>query len=85
MAQTEDTTPVAILVTVAPDRRAEIGALADRMREAGMAVEAILAPIGVVTGTATPAQAASVASLPGVAGVEPDRTVHPRSPGSDRP
>jgi len=85
VAVTDGTMPVAILVTIAPDRRPDIAALADRMGEVGMTVDAILASIGVVTGTATPAQAAAVADLPGVAGVEPDQAVHLRPPDLDVP
>jgi hypothetical protein len=83
VAETDGTLPHSILVTVAADRRPDIAALADRMREAGMTVQAILVSIGVVTGTATPAQAAAVAALPGVAAVEPDRAVHLRPPDLD--
>ena len=84
MAESDDTGAVPVLVTVAPDRRPDTAELADRMREAGMTVTAVLAGVGVVTGTATPAQAAAVARLPGVAAVEPDRAVHawPDDPGT---
>jgi hypothetical protein len=85
MPETDGTPPIAILVTVDPDRRSEIAALGDRMRELGMTVEAILASIGVVTGTATRAQAAAVADLPGVADVEDDQTVHQRPSDLDVP
>lgn len=84
MAEDDDTVPVSILVTVEAGRRADIDELAERMRAAGMAVEGVLRTVGVVTGTATPAQAAAVARLPGVAAVEPDRPVHtwPEDPGT---
>jgi hypothetical protein len=71
-----DDVPVPVLVTVAPDRRPDITALADAMRATGMTVATVLATVGVVTGTATPAQADAVGRLPGVVAVEPDGPVH---------
>lgn len=76
MVGSDDSNAVPLLVTLAPDRRSDTAELAVRMSEAGMTVHAVLATVGVVTGAATPAQAAAVAALPGVAAVEPDRTVH---------
>jgi hypothetical protein len=76
VAGSDDTDAAPVLVTVAPDRRPDTAELADRMREAGMTIDAVLATVGVVTGAATPDQATAVAALSGVAAVEPDRTVH---------
>jgi hypothetical protein len=76
VAGSDDADAVPVLVTVTSDRRPDTSELAERMREAGMTVDTVLATVGVVTGTATPTQAAAVAAMPGVAAVEPDRTVH---------
>lgn len=75
-AGSDDVGAVPVVVTVAHDRRPDTAELADRMREAGMTVDAVLGTVGVVTGTATPTQATAVAGLPGVAAVEPAQTVH---------
>ncbi|WP_433558622.1 hypothetical protein ACQPWY_09155 [Pseudonocardia xinjiangensis] len=60
----------------------ELDRLADRLRAAGMEVEQVLEPVGVITGSAPPGWE-SLADLDGVAAVEPGRTV--RLPPPDAP
>ncbi|MCD2193696.1 hypothetical protein LQ327_09940 [Actinomycetospora endophytica] len=85
MTDDDGAVPTGILVTVDSGRRGDIDELADRMRDAGMTVEAVLGTVGVVTGTATPAQTAAVAQLPGVMAVEPDRAVGTQHEGPGPP
>ncbi|GAA1225949.1 hypothetical protein [Pseudonocardia alaniniphila] len=72
---TSSNTPGHVSVTVTVDD-AHVGAidqLADRLRAAGMDVEQVLRPVGVITGSA-PADWEALADLDGVAAVEPQRT-----------
>lgn len=60
-----------------------IDEVAERCRAAGMDVQQVLAPIGVITGSVgTVAQRAAVGALDGVAAVEPQRTFRLPPPGS---
>jgi hypothetical protein len=73
--------PDRITVTVTDDHLDGIEALAERLRAAGVRVEQVLGPIGVITGEAPPGWQA-LADLDGVAGVEAQRTVRLPPPGS---
>jgi hypothetical protein len=73
-------TPVA--VTVDDAHLDGIDDLSERLRAAGMEVEQVLGPIGVITGSAPPGWE-SLADLDGVAAVEPQRTM--RLPPPDTP
>jgi hypothetical protein len=64
---------VAVTVTVDDAHVGAIDQLADRLRAAGMDVEQVLHPVGVITGSAPPDWEA-LADLDGVAAVEPQRT-----------
>jgi hypothetical protein len=71
-----------VTVTVDDAHLDGIDGLADRLRAAGMEVEQVLEPVGVITGSA-PAGWESLADVDGVAAVEPQRTV--RLPPPDAP
>lgn len=70
-----------ITITVADDHLDGIDALADRLRVAGVRIEQVLGPIGVITGEA-PAGWQALADLDGVAGVEAQRAVRLPPPGT---
>jgi hypothetical protein len=62
-----------VLVTVGQlDRLDEVVA---GLRAAGLQVERVLEPVGVVTGSVDPGRRTALAAVPGVAAVEDDRTV----------
>ncbi|MCU1663319.1 MAG: hypothetical protein QOI36_5241 [Pseudonocardiales bacterium] len=72
---------IPVTVTVDDNHLAVIDELAERLRTAGMDVEQVLGPIGVITGSAPPGWEALV-DLDGVAGVEPQRTMRLPPPGT---
>jgi hypothetical protein len=72
---------ITITVTVADDHMEAIEALADRLRAAGMDVDLVLGPVGLITGSAPPGWEAW-RDLDGVADVEAQRTVHVPPPGA---
>jgi hypothetical protein len=65
---------VRVTVTVADFALADIEQLAGRLRRAGMAVDAVLGAIGIITGSVASARLASIRTLPGVAAVEEQTT-----------
>jgi hypothetical protein len=65
---------IPVTVTVDDDHLGVIEELAERLRVAGMDVEQVLGPVGVITGSA-PLGWEAFADLDGVAGVEPQRTM----------
>ncbi|HET6260337.1 hypothetical protein [Pseudonocardia sp.] len=73
--------PIPVTVTVDDAHLAAIDELAARLRAAGMDVEQVLAPVGVITGSA-PSGWEALADLDGVAGVEPQRTMRLPPPGT---
>lgn len=72
-----------ITVSVDDEHLAEIDAVAARLQEAGMQVEQVLPGIGVITGTVPGAQRTALATVAGVAGVEPQRTYRLPPPDAD--
>jgi cation transporter-like permease len=69
-----------ITVTVAAD--ADIEAVAEQLRAAGMTVEQVLRAVGVITGTVAAEQRAALADLPGVLAVEPEQAFRLPPPDS---
>jgi hypothetical protein len=65
-----------INVTAQDDQVPRIDELADRLRAAGMRVEQVLRPVGVITGSITSAELTSIKSMPGVAAVEEQTSFH---------
>jgi hypothetical protein len=61
-----------VTVTVDETQLAHLDALVDQLRAAGMQVDQVLRPIGVITGLVTRAQRTVIAAIPGVAAVEDD-------------
>ncbi|MDX6683136.1 MAG: hypothetical protein QOG94_3175 [Solirubrobacteraceae bacterium] len=74
---------VRVTVTVADSALAEIEQLAGRLRRAGMAVDAVLGAIGIITGSVASARLASIRTLPGVAAVEEQTTFQIAPPDAD--
>jgi hypothetical protein len=61
----------AITVAVADSHLAQIEAVAERLRAAGMKVEQVLPAIGVITGTVPASSLAALSAVEGVASIEP--------------
>jgi hypothetical protein len=72
-----------VVVTVHGDHLDRIGEVVAGLRAAGLHVERVLEPVGVVTGSVDPGRRAVLAAVPGVTAVEDDRTV--RLPPPDSP
>jgi hypothetical protein len=62
-------------VTVTVGDLGRLDEVVDRLREAGLRVERVLEPVGVVTGSVDPARRAALRAVPGVVAVEDDRHV----------
>lgn len=71
--------PDRITVTVDDDHLASIDAIVDQLRAAGMQVDQVLRPVGVITGSVAGSKRASVDAVPGVAAVE-DETSYQIAP-----
>jgi hypothetical protein len=82
MTSANDRGWVAVTVTVDDEHLGSIDQLAESLRAAGMDVEQVLRPVGVITGSA-PSGWEAPAGLDGVAAVEPQRTI--RLPPPDEP
>jgi hypothetical protein len=63
-----------VTVTVHDDQLPRIDELADRLRAAGMRIDQVLHPVGVITGSVPSAQRAMIQAMPGVAAVEAETT-----------
>lgn len=73
-----------VTISVDDAHVARIQEVAERLRAAGMDVQQVLAPLGVITGSiGTGDLRAALGALDGVAAVEPRRTFGPRSAGPD--
>ncbi|TFD53947.1 ketohydroxyglutarate aldolase [Cryobacterium frigoriphilum] len=57
--------------------------VAERLRASGMAVDAVLGEVGIITGSVRPQDLAAVQEVEGVASVTADRTVRLEPPDSD--
>ena len=66
-----------ITVTVRDDQLAHIDELAERLRAAGMQIDQVLHPLGVITGSVPRSQRDALAAVPGVADVEDETTFGP--------
>ncbi|WP_291418589.1 hypothetical protein [Actinophytocola sp.] len=71
-----------VLVSVADEALAEMSAVVDALRRAGLAVTEVLPSVGVVTGTVDSDTMPSLSAVPGVLAVEPDRGIQLPPPDS---
>lgn len=69
----------AICVTVADEGLTDLDGLVGRLRAAGMRVDDVLAPVGLVLGAADTERVAGLAGMRGVLAVEDQRDMHTRS------
>ena len=72
-----------VTVTVADSHAGEIEAVAERLREAGMQVDQVLATLGVITGSVDAAQITALGALPGIAAIEPQTGFQIAPPDAD--
>jgi len=72
-----------ITVTVEADLLAHIDELVDRLRAAGMRVDQVLQPVGVITGSIPGPNRAMIEALPGVAAVEDQTAFQLPHPDAD--
>jgi hypothetical protein len=70
-----------VTVTVEDSELDHIDDIAKKARNVGMHVEQVLSPIGVIIGTASPAQRASIGQLAGVADVAEETSFQLPGPG----
>lgn len=75
--------PDRIKVTAADDHLAQIDQLADKLRAAGMEVDEVHRPIGIITGSVSKSARDSLHRLPGVAAVEDETTFQIPPPDAD--
>jgi hypothetical protein len=78
-----DTMSDRIKVTAADDQMAQLDELADRLRAAGMEVDEVHRPIGIITGSVSSSARHSLQKLPGVAAVEDETTFQLPPPDAD--
>ena len=57
-------------MTIHDDQLPNIDEVADRLRDAGMRIDQVLHPVGVITGSVPSAQRAVIEAVPGVVAVE---------------
>jgi hypothetical protein len=69
-------------VLVSTDDDADLAAVVEALRQAGLSVTEVLTEVGVVIGTADSDKLASLSAVPGVAEVEPQRTIQLPPPDS---
>jgi hypothetical protein len=74
---------VQVTVTVADSHVAAVEDLVERLRQAGMEVDAVHATIGIVTGSAPAARLPAIRALPGVAAVEEQTTFRIAPPDAE--
>ena len=65
-----------VTVTVDDAHLATIQSVADALRTAGMHVTNVMPTSGIITGEVSPARVNSLATVTGVAAVEPDQEMH---------
>jgi hypothetical protein len=75
--------PDNIIVTATDDQLADIDDLADRLKAAGMNVDQLLRPAGVITGSVAPSQRAAIGQVTGVAAVESETSFQLAPPDAD--
>jgi hypothetical protein len=66
---------VPVVVALEDERLADMSAVVDALRDAGLRVREVLTAVGVVTGTVDGDRLSSLSAVPGVAAVEPERTI----------
>ena len=72
-----------VTVTVADSHVADVEGVADRLRRAGMTVDAVLGAIGIVTGSVAREQLESLRALSGIAAVEQQQTFRIAPPDAE--
>jgi len=70
-----------ITVTIQDSQLDHLDDVTDKLRSAGMHVEQVFAPIGVIMGTASAASRSSIARVPGVAEVADETSFQIPGPG----
>lgn len=72
-----------VTVTVADDHVGDIEEVAQRLRSAGMTVDRVLGPVGIITGSLHPSGRSSIEAMAEVAAVEEEMEFQLPPPGSD--
>lgn len=72
-----------IVVTVGPQRLAEVAEVAEELRGRGMVVERVLESTGLITGTVPDNLRDGLGSVPGVASVDTERSYQLPPPDAD--
>jgi hypothetical protein len=72
-----------ITVTVDDDHLSHVDDLARRLRAAGMQVDHVLRPVGVIIGSIGRGQRDSIRQVPGVAAVDGETSIHIAPPEAD--
>lgn len=72
-----------VTVTVADSHAGDVDEVAERLRDAGMQVDQVLATLGVITGSVDSAQISVLEALPGVAAIEPQTGFQIAPPDAD--
>lgn len=74
---------VNVSVVVDDGHADDLSRVAERLRASGMAVDAVLDEVGIITGSVRPQDLAAVQEVEGVASVTADRQVRLPPPDSD--
>jgi hypothetical protein len=72
-----------VTVTIDDKHLGRLDDIADRLQGAGMQVEQVLQPIGIITGSVSPTQRHSLEDVPGVAAVEGESSFQLAPPDAD--
>lgn len=75
--------PTNIVVSVDDDHLGQIDEVVERLQAAGMHVEQVLHPVGVITGSVDDPRLTLLSAVPGVAAVEPQRAFRLPPPDAD--
>jgi hypothetical protein len=75
--------PEKITISVADDAIDRIDEVVAALENGGMQVDQVLRPLGVITGSVDTQRVQALGAVPGVAAVEPQRTVQLPPPDSD--
>ena len=73
---------VTVTIAIADDHLNQVAEVVNHLRAAGLAVQQVMAEIGVVTGTCESSQVAALSHVAGVDSVEGDRTIRLAPPDS---
>lgn len=74
---------ITVTVTATDEQMGRIDELAERLRGAGMTVEQVLGPVGMITGTVSPAQRSEITAVAGVGAIEDQAHFQLPDPGAD--